>query len=167
MLTRRTLLASTTALAACAELPSLTSPGPLKPAPELAGLAPSAPREFRAAWVATVANIDWPSRKGLSAAEQQAEMRVLLDQAVALKLNAIIFQIRTSAAAFYECRLEPWSEYLSGTQGVSPGYDPLALWIAEAHQRGLELHAWFNPFRARQSNARSEQASSHLSRTQP
>jgi len=167
MLTRRTLLASTTALAACAELPSLTSPGPLKPAPELAGLAPSAPREFRAAWVATVANIDWPSRKGLSAAEQQAEMRVLLDQAVALKLNAIIFQIRTSADAFYESRLEPWSEYLSGTQGVSPGYDPLALWIAEAHQRGLELHAWFNPFRARQSNARSEQASSHLSRTQP
>ncbi|RQO60012.1 hypothetical protein DBR47_11380 [Paucibacter sp. KBW04] len=173
MLTRRTLLTSSAAatLAACAGSPFHLSPAvpSLTPAPELAGQTPPVPREFRAAWVATVANIDWPSRKGLSTAEQQAEMRALLDTAVALKLNAIIFQIRTSADAFYDSKLEPWSEYLSGTQGQAPEpfYDPLALWISEAHARGLELHAWFNPFRARQSTARSEPHASHVSQTQP
>ena len=138
-------------------------------APELDALAPPAPREFRAAWVATVANIDWPSRKGLSTAQQQGEMRAILDQAVALKLNAIILQIRTSADAFYASALEPWSEYLSGTQGQAPEpfHDPLALWIEEAHTRGLELHAWFNPFRARQSQATAPAAATHLSLTQP
>jgi len=146
-------------------------PGLAKAPPDAAaGLidqAPAAPREFRAAWVATVANIDWPSRRGLSSAEQQSEMRNLLDRAVALKLNAIILQVRTSADAIYPSELEPWSEYLSGTQGVNPGYDPLALWIAEAHQRGLELHAWFNPFRARESSAASRPAANHLSQTRP
>ena len=138
-------------------------------APELASLAPPAPREFRAAWVATVANIDWPSSKGLSSAQQQAEMHSILDQAVALKLNALILQVRTSADAFYASALEPWSEYLSGTQGRAPEpfYDPLALWIEQAHARGLELHAWFNPFRARQSQAASAPAANHLSQTQP
>jgi uncharacterized lipoprotein YddW (UPF0748 family) len=168
MLPRRSVLALAAALAACSQLPPTPSPTPLaRPAPELAETAPPAPREFRAAWVATVANIDWPSKPGLSAAQQQAEMRAMLDQAVALKLNAIIFQIRTSADALYDSRLEPWSEYLTGQQGQSPGYDPLALWITEAHQRGLELHAWFNPFRARQSGAKSAAAASHLSRTRP
>jgi uncharacterized lipoprotein YddW (UPF0748 family) len=138
-------------------------------APELDALAPPAPREFRAAWVATVANIDWPSRKGLSSAQQQAEMHAILDQAVALKLNALILQVRTSADAFYPSPLEPWSEYLSGTQGLAPApfYDPLALWIEQAHARGLELHAWFNPFRARQSKAASAPAANHLSQSQP
>jgi len=167
MLNRRTVLASSIALTACADLPVF---GPrLQPAPELAALPPAAPREFRAAWVATVANIDWPSKRGLSTAEQQDEMHAMLDKAVALKLNAIIFQIRTSADAFYDSKLEPWSEYLTGVQGQAPEpfYDPLALWIAESHKRGLELHAWFNPFRARQNNARGEQHASHLSKTRP
>ena len=173
-LNRRHLLLAGTALTAalpvglgtgCAQL--LQRSPRLLAAPELAALAPAAPREFRAAWVATVANIDWPSRKGLSAPEQQAEIRQLLDVAVDLKLNAIILQVRSSADAVYESALEPWSEYLSGTQGQSPGYDPLSLWIAEAHQRGLELHAWINPFRARQSQASSVPAANHLSRTQP
>jgi uncharacterized lipoprotein YddW (UPF0748 family) len=141
----------------------------LRPEPDLAALAPVAPREFRAAWVATVANIDWPSRKGLSTAAQQLEMRAMLDRAVTSRLNAIILQVRTSADALYASELEPWSEYLSGIQGQAPDpfYDPLALWIAEAHARGLELHAWFNPFRARQSKAASPAASSHLSQTRP
>ncbi|MDN3919457.1 glycoside hydrolase family 10 protein [Roseateles violae] len=167
VLSRRTLLAAPLALSACAERP-LFGPS-LKPAPELAALAPAAPREFRAAWVATVANIDWPSKKGLSTAEQQAEMHAMLDRAVELKLNAIIFQVRTSADALYDSKLEPWSEYLSGSQGQAPEpfYDPLALWIAEAHKRGLELHAWFNPFRARQSGARSALAATHLGKTRP
>ena len=138
-------------------------------APELDAQAPPAPREFRAAWVATVANIDWPSRKGLSSAEQQAEMHTILDQAVSLRLNALILQVRTSADAFYASALEPWSEYLSGSQGQAPEpfSVPLALWIEQAHARGLELHAWFNPFRARQSQAKSNPAANHLSQTQP
>lgn len=172
-LSRRSLIGgSAAALMACAQSPlkpALANPPRLLPAPELAEQAPAVPREFRAAWVATVANIDWPSRKGLSTAEQQAEVRTLLDSAVALKLNAIILQVRTSADALYPSALEPWSEYLSGTQGLAPEplYDPLAFWISEAHARGLELHAWFNPFRARQSQAQSAPAASHLSQTQP
>jgi uncharacterized lipoprotein YddW (UPF0748 family) len=119
--------------------------------------------------VATVANIDWPSRKGLTSVQQQDEIHTILDHAAALHLNAIILQIRTSADALYASPLEPWSEYLSGTQGQAPKpfYDPLALWIEQAHARGLELHAWFNPFRARQSQATSPAATSHLSQTQP
>nr|WP_316642458.1 family 10 glycosylhydrolase [uncultured Roseateles sp.] len=167
-MSRRTLLAgaASAGLISCTVGPGLAG-ARWAPAPGLAALPPLAPREFRAAWVATVANIDWPSRKGLSAAEQQAEMRTLLDQAAALHLNALILQIRTSADALYESALEPWSEYLTGTQGQAPGYDPLALWISEAHRRGIELHAWFNPFRARQSGAGSAPASSHLSQTHP
>lgn len=167
MLTRRSLvLSSAAALAACAELPTNGSAA-AREASDLAVLPPAAPREFRAAWVATVANIDWPSKKGLSMEQQQAEARAMLDKAVALKFNAIVFQIRTAADALYDSRLEPWSEYLTGTQGQSPGYDPLAFWVAEAHARGLELHAWFNPFRARQNSAKSAAAATHLSQSKP
>ncbi len=130
-------------------------------------LPPPPPREFRAAWVATVANIDWPSRKGLSDAQQIAEIRALLDSAQALRLNAIVLQVRTSADALYRSSLEPWSEYLSGVQGQGPGYDPLAVWLSEAQARGLELHAWINPYRARQSGGKSPAAANHLSRTRP
>ncbi len=141
----------------------------LQPAPGLSDSAPPAPREFRAAWVATVANIDWPSRKGLSSAAQQAEALALLDQAVALRLNAIVLQVRTSADALYTSTLEPWSEVLSGKQGQAPEpfYDPLSFWVEQAHRRGLELHAWFNPFRARQSQASTNADARHLSRSQP
>ena len=138
-------------------------------APHLVNSAPAAPREFRGAWVATVANIDWPSRRGLSTEAQQSEMRALLDKAVAIGLNAIILQVRTSADAMYASDLEPWSEYLTGVQGQAPSpfYDPLELWIAEAHQRGLELHAWFNPFRARLGDTKAEASASHVSRRRP
>lgn len=104
-------------------------------------------REFRAAWVATVFNLDWPSSAGLPAAQQKAQLLDILNRAVQLKLNAIILQVRPNGDAFYKSSLEPWSGWLSGP-GVNPGYDPLAFAIAEAHRRGLELHAWFNPFRA-------------------
>ena len=155
-------------LSGCAEFPGLESLR-WQSAPDLVGLAPPAPREFRAAWVATVANIDWPSRKGLTTAQQQAEMHLILDHAVAIGLNAIILQIRTSADALYASALEPWSEYLSGQQGQAPEpfYDPLALWISEAHACGVELHAWFNPFRARQSDASFANAPLHLSQSHP
>ncbi|MDP2139123.1 MAG: family 10 glycosylhydrolase [Candidatus Didemnitutus sp.] len=126
---------------------------------------PPAPREFRAAWVATVANIDWPSRPGLSAAEQQTEIVAIVERARELQLNAIILQVRPAADALYASTLEPWSEYLSGTQGVDPGYDPLTVWIEETHRRGLELHAWFNPYRARHHEAKSPLVASHLANT--
>ncbi|GAC1694493.1 MAG: hypothetical protein NVS9B3_12740 [Gemmatimonadaceae bacterium] len=120
-------------------------------------------------WVASVANIDWPSRAGLSTADQKRELIAILDRAATLHLNAVIFQVRPAADALYASTLEPWSEYLTGTQGVAPSpfYDPLAFAVAEAHRRGLELHAWFNPYRARHPSALSPAASSHISRRHP
>ncbi|HEY2712174.1 MAG TPA: family 10 glycosylhydrolase [Chthoniobacterales bacterium] len=104
--------------------------------------------EFRGAWVATVYNLDWPSKPGLSAETQKAELLALLDRAAELHLNAILLQVRPASDALYNSSEEPWSQFLSGTAGVSPGYDPLAFAIEEAHKRRLELHAWVNPFRA-------------------
>ncbi len=110
----------------------------------------AADREFRAAWVATVANINWPSKPGLSTAEQQKEAIELLDFLKDHHYNAVVFQVRPQADALYESSLEPWSYYLSGTQGKAPSpyYDPLTFWIKEAHDRGLELHVWLNPYRS-------------------
>ena len=113
-------------------------------------IVPPAEREFRGIWVATVANIDWPSEPGLSTALQQQEMTAILDTARALNLNAIVLQVRPQCDALYPSELEPWSYYLTGEQGKAPDpyYDPLAMWIEEAHARGMELHVWFNPYRA-------------------
>ncbi len=118
-------------------------------------------------WIATVKNIDWPSSPGLSAQQQRAEMNTLLDLAVTLRLNAIILQVRPSADTLYRSKIEPWSEFLTGTQGRNPGYDPLAEWVSSAHCRNLELHAWFNPYRARHAEAKSPLAANHLGRTHP
>ncbi len=111
---------------------------------------PRAEREFRAAWVATVANINWPSKPGLSTEEQQEEARRLLDLLQKNHFNAVIFQVRPQCDALYRSELEPWSYYLTGEQGKAPDpyYDPLEFWVEEAHQRGLELHVWLNPYRA-------------------
>jgi uncharacterized lipoprotein YddW (UPF0748 family) len=107
-------------------------------------------REFRAAWIATVHNIDWPSKSGLPAEAQRAELSAIMKRAADLKLNAVVFQVRPQCDAFYQSS-EPWSRFLSGKMGEAPGYDPLEYAIREAHARGLELHAWFNPFRAASS----------------
>jgi uncharacterized lipoprotein YddW (UPF0748 family) len=123
-------------------------------------------KEFRGAWVATVFNLNWPSKAGLSAAQQQAEMRAILDQARELKLTAILLQVRPAADALYASEREPWSAVLTGVQGENPGYDPLAFAVKEAHARGLELHAWFNPFRAG-TNPNANFAAGHLTRTHP
>ncbi|MFN8580528.1 MAG: family 10 glycosylhydrolase [Gemmatimonadaceae bacterium] len=128
---------------------------------------PPIAREFRAAWIATVDNIDWPSRPGLPADSQRTELVALLDRAAMLHLNAVIFQVRPSADAFYASTIEPWSYFLTGQQGVAPSYDPLAFAVAEAHKRGLELHAWFNPYRARFSSERGKASPLHVSRTRP
>lgn len=114
----------------------------------LVGFAQHSPkREFRGSWVATVNNIDWPSKPGLSPAHQQQEAIVLLNKLQQVGINAVIFQIRPSADAMYPSKLEPWSRYLTGTQGKDPGYDPLQFWIDECHKRNMEFHAWLNPFR--------------------
>ena len=139
------------------------------PMPPTGPLPPPAPREFRAAWVSTVANIDWPSRSNLTVAKQQAEAIAILERARSLNLNAIVLQVRPSADAIYPSKLEPWSEFLTGTQGQapSPAYDPLLFWVNQAHARGLELHAWFNPYRARHATAKSPLSSEHIGKTNP
>jgi uncharacterized lipoprotein YddW (UPF0748 family) len=106
-------------------------------------------RELRAAWIATVTNIDWPSKPGLNSYEQQAEYIQLLDLLKDVGMNAVIVQVRPAADAFYPSSYEPWSEFLTGRQGKSPEpyYNPLAFMIAEAHKRCMEFHAWFNPYR--------------------
>lgn len=107
-------------------------------------------REFRAAWIATVANIDWPSKPGLDAAEQQQQFIKRLNDLKALGCNVAIVQVRPACDAFYESKYEPWSRYLTGVQGQppTPYYDPLKFMIEETHKRNMEFHAWFNPFRA-------------------
>lgn len=106
--------------------------------------------EFRGAWIATVDNINWPSKPGLSTADQQKEALEILDKLHALNFNAVIFQVRPQADALYQSELEPWSYFLTGEQDKIPDpfYDPLIFWIEEAHKRGMELHAWLNPYRA-------------------
>jgi uncharacterized lipoprotein YddW (UPF0748 family) len=133
--------------------------------PAMADDMPAVRREFRAAWIATVANIDWPSRPGLPADEQRAELVHLFDRAVATRLNAVILQIRPCADALYPSALEPWSPYLTGTMGMPPEpvYDPLAFAIDEAHARGLELHVWFNPYRVLHTEPIGPTAPTHAS----
>jgi uncharacterized lipoprotein YddW (UPF0748 family) len=111
---------------------------------------PHTDREFRAAWVATVANINWPSKPGLTTKEQQDEAIDLLDFLQTNHFNAVILQVRPQCDALYKSELEPWSYYLTGQQGKAPDpyYDPLEFWVEAAHDRGIELHVWLNPYRA-------------------
>lgn len=115
-------------------------------------------REFRAVWIATVNNIDWPSRSGLSSEAQQTEFIALLDEVKRLGMNAVFVQVRPGADAFYESSYEPWSKWLSGTLGKPPEpyYDPLAFMLKEARRRQLEFHAWVNPFRVSKQPAGME-----------
>jgi uncharacterized lipoprotein YddW (UPF0748 family) len=114
------------------------------------GRKPSAEREFRAAWVATVDNINWPSKPGIPVEDQKKEAIALLDLLYRNNFNAVVFQVRPHCDAMYKSDIEPWSYYLTGTEGKAPDpyYDPLEFWIKEAHARGIELHAWLNPYRA-------------------
>ncbi len=161
---RRTALLAAALSAACSG-----NPAPARVGPSSDSAPPAVQREFRGVWVASVANIDWPSRPGLPVARQQAELLAMLDRARALGLNAVILQVRPAADALYASELEPWSEYLTGEQGRAPEpfYDPLELAVTEAHRRGLELHAWFNPYRARHPSATGSEAAGHVSRASP
>jgi uncharacterized lipoprotein YddW (UPF0748 family) len=153
--------------------PLIEPPAPAPLAWPAADLPPTSPREVRGAWVATVANIDWPSRPGLPAAQQRAEALALLDRAQALNLNLLVLQVRPAGDAIYPSALEPWTEFLSGEQGHppwSPGetaWDPLAFWLEQAHARAIELHVWFNPYRARHSAAKSPPVAPHVAVRQP
>jgi uncharacterized lipoprotein YddW (UPF0748 family) len=112
-----------------------------------------APRAIRGAWVTSVYNIMWPSKSGLTPAAAEAELVALLDSLKSAGANAVFLQVRPESDALYKSDLEPWSQFLTGRQGQDPGYDPLSVAIARAHERNLELHAWINPFRGMTSAA--------------
>ncbi|MFC8367805.1 MULTISPECIES: glycoside hydrolase family 10 protein [unclassified Streptomyces] len=152
---------ATAALAALATVPRASA------APRRRAVPGAATGEMRGMWVATVTNRDWPSRPGLSAARQRAELLDHLDTAVRDRLNTVIFQVRPTADALWPSPYEPWSQYLTGTQGAPPGWDPLGTAVAEAHARGLELHAWFNPYRVALHDDPARLTASHPARRNP
>ncbi len=125
--------------------------------------------EFRGVWVATVENIDWPSKGNYNSDSQKVEFIRLLDMHQRNGMNAMIVQIRPVTDAFYPSQYEPWSEYLTGTQGKppTPYYDPLEFMIAETHRRGMEFHAWMNPYRAVFNISKSSIAANHITKIHP
>ncbi|MFH0792633.1 MAG: family 10 glycosylhydrolase [bacterium] len=130
---------------------------------------PKVEREFRAVWVATVANIDWPTSPGLSTEVQKQQAIAILDKIKELQMNAVVLQVRAQADAFYKSDLEPWSYYLTGQEGKAPDpyYDPLEFWVEEAHARGLELHTWFNPYRANHPARKGEMSEKSVVKAHP
>ncbi|ANS64014.1 secreted protein [Streptomyces lincolnensis] len=156
---------------ALAALSTLTSASGANASPAQGAAAPGAPGrragEMRGVWLATVQNRDWPSRPGMTAAEQRTELLAHLDTAVRNRLNTVILQVRPTADALWPSPYEPWSQFLTGTQGVAPGWDPLGTAVAEAHARGLELHAWFNPYRVANHTDPARLVASHPARRHP
>ena len=126
-------------------------------------------REFRGVWIATVENIDWPTSTKLTADEQKEQFTDILDAHQREGINAVFFQIRPAADAFYAKSTEPWSKWLTGKQGQAPDplYDPLQFAITEAHKRGMELHAWFNPYRATNDNKYYALSPTHITNIHP
>lgn len=158
-------LALLAAIVSCAKSPSGPGdPGPVLPDPNVI---PTVEHEFRGLWVATVNNIDWPSRTGLTQDQQRAELASILDRAAAARMNAIVFHVRPAGDALYRSAIEPWGAMLSGTQGVDPGWDPLEVAVQQAHARGMELHAWINPFRAGSTSQLGALHPSHIARANP
>lgn len=139
----------------------------LVPGSSRAELSPARKRELRGVWIATVANIDWPSKAGLPAAEQQEELIQILEKVRQTNMNAVFVQVRPCTDAFYPSRFAPWSAFLTGTQGKDPGYDPLAFMVQEAHRRNLQLHAWFNPYRVSLKSQLSELSPNNPARLHP
>ncbi|WP_435925099.1 family 10 glycosylhydrolase [Paenibacillus sp. DYY-L-2] len=129
---------------------------------------PSASHEMRGAWVSTVSNLDWPSKASYGKADAQKQEYVkLLDELQGMGINAVFVQVRPSADAIYNSALVPWSSYLTGTAGKDPGYDPLQFLIEETHRRGMEFHAWFNPFRASTGSDASKLPANHVANLHP
>lgn len=112
--------------------------------------------EFRGVWVSSVYNLDFPSTVGLSENQYKKEYKELLDNLEELNMNSVIFQVRPKLDAFYKSNINPWSEYLTGKQGTEPGWDPLEWMIEETHNRNMEFHAWFNPYRVTTATEREK-----------
>ncbi|WP_103501612.1 MULTISPECIES: glycoside hydrolase family 10 protein [unclassified Streptomyces] len=123
--------------------------------------------DMRGVWIASVNNGDWPSRAGLSRDQAQAELRAAFDDAMRWNLNTVFLQVRPTADAFWPSPHEPWSAWLTGVQGTDPGWDPLAFAVEEAHGRGLELHAWFNPYRIANHDDPGRLVEDHPARRNP
>jgi uncharacterized lipoprotein YddW (UPF0748 family) len=159
------------AQAAANNLPSLRITRPAVLREDLQNADEPAPpkRELRAFWIATVANIDWPSQRGMAPEVYRREYRRLLDAGQRAGLNAVFVQIRPVSDAFYKSDLEPWSRYLTGRQGKAPieNDDPLPFLISEAHRHGMEFHAWFNPYRATMDTVTRSLAPNHPLRQHP
>lgn len=124
-------------------------------------------RELRAAWIASVENIDWPKKGVVTPEEQKRDFIRMLDELQALGMNAVIVQVKPTADAFYPSKYGPWSEWLTGVQGKDPGYDPLAFMVEEAHKRNLEFHAWFNPYRVSMQDRIDKLVADHPARQHP
>ncbi len=126
-------------------------------------------REMRGVWVAVVENIDWPSSPTETSGEQISELVGLFDKLQAAGINTIFFQVRTECDAIYKSSFEPWSFWLTGKQGKAPDpfYDPLEFAIKEAHSKGMELHAWINPYRAVKDTSSYVNSKNHISKTHP
>ncbi|MBY8882841.1 glycoside hydrolase family 10 protein [Actinacidiphila acidipaludis] len=173
-LSRRSFTAVAAGALAATALPA-GSAAAAEPAAARSDTAPAGPpaghprphRQMRGMWIATVANTNWPSAPGLSPDQQRQELLDLLDLAVERRFNAVMFQVRPTADAFWPSPYEPWSQYLTGTQGQDPGWDPLGTAVHEAHRRGLELHAWFNPYRVSMSTDVSKLVPTHPARLHP
>ncbi len=130
---------------------------------------PDPKREFRGVWIATLTNIDWPIGRKSTTEKQKQDLIDILDSHQATGINAVVFQVRPAADAFYAKSDEPWSQWLTGVQGQAPNplYDPLEFAITEAHKRGIELHAWFNPYRATFSPNESLLSATHITKQHP
>ncbi len=154
-------------------LPTTNSPTPSSPTPTTPTTPtdpPASENGMRGVWVSTVLNLDYPSKAGLSKDELMAEAIKILDNSAAMGFNAVFLQVRPSSDALYKSEIYPWSSYLTGEQGLAPDgdFDPLEFWVQEAHSRGLELHAWINPYRvARQNHDLNSLAPDHIARKNP
>jgi len=129
----------------------------------------SAKPEFRGVWIATLTAIDWPDRPTINSLDQKEQFIRLLDMHKRNGINAIVMQIRPAADAFYPSEFEPWSQWLTGVQGLAPVpfYDPLEFMITETHKRGMEFHAWMNPYRAVFNIFNSSISAAHITKTHP
>jgi uncharacterized lipoprotein YddW (UPF0748 family) len=128
---------------------------------------PEPKHEFRGVWIATVVNLDWPQNARATAEVQKRDLVTQLNAHQQTRINAVMFQVRPAADAFYANSREPWSKYLTGKQGEAPEYDPLEFAVDEAHKRNIELHAWFNPYRATFDNKFYALSPDHITRTKP
>ncbi|MCY9761984.1 family 10 glycosylhydrolase [Paenibacillus alvei] len=124
-------------------------------------------RQLRAAWIASVVNIDWPREGVVTEKEQKRDFIQLLNELEAAGMNAVVMQIKPTADAFYPSKYAPWSEWLTGVQGKDPGYNPLQFMIEEAHKRNMEFHAWFNPYRVSMQSDVTKLVADHPARLHP